>query len=66
MTTYVLPLLVTSAASGLTHLFCIRPMRRGRGCHAPAAVPEPVPDVELDALREEVARLRRQVGTEPS
>jgi hypothetical protein len=66
VTTYALPLLATATASGLTYLFCIRPMRKGHTCHVPTTAPEPVEDVELDALREEVARLRRQVGAGPS
>ncbi|MFF8904798.1 hypothetical protein [Streptomyces olivaceoviridis] len=66
MTTYVLPLLATAAASALTYLFCVRPMRRGRACPMPATVFEPVADAELDALRQEVARLRHRIGAESS
>ncbi|MFD7404175.1 hypothetical protein ACFV7R_16180 [Streptomyces sp. NPDC059866] len=63
MTTYALPLLATAAAFGLTYVFCIRPMRTGRACHTPATYEQP--EAEVSALREEVARLRREIEAHP-
>lgn len=63
MTAYVLPLLATAAAFGLTYVFCIRPMRTGRACHTPVAGRPSAADAEIGALREEVRRLRREVET---
>ena len=63
MTSYLLPLLATAAAFGLTYVFCIRPMRTGRACHAPAPDQPQDAGPDIGALREEVLRLRREVET---
>jgi hypothetical protein len=61
VTAFVLPLLATGAVFGLTYVFCIRPIRAGRGCHAPVTGEPKAASLEISALRKEVRRLRRQV-----
>ncbi|HJT75890.1 MAG TPA: hypothetical protein VJ739_01705 [Gemmataceae bacterium] len=73
MTGYVLPLLFTALAGMLTYFFCVRPMRRGHGCHmspqshahahtAPADARTPdATDAEIRRLREEVQFLHHEL-----
>lgn len=52
------PAAVAAAAVILTYLCCVRPMWRGRGCHAPRNSRVAQFDREILQLRAEVARLR--------
>lgn len=62
MTGSLLPALVAAAAIALTYLFCVRPMRRGHGCHTmPAETTTSTDtDAEIARLREEVHLLRHE------
>ncbi|WP_331753337.1 hypothetical protein OG440_39940 (plasmid) [Streptomyces sp. NBC_00637] len=71
MTAYVLPLLATVAAAALTYVFCVRPMRQGRGCHTTpqqtqsqtsshSTAPDAT-DAEIKRLREEVQLLHHEL-----
>ena len=66
MTGYVLPLLFTAAAGTLTYFFCVRPMRRGHGCHMspPSQAHAHTPGADTrtpDATDAEIKRLREEV-----
>ncbi len=59
MTTY-LPVLVAAAALVLTYLFCIRPLRSGRGLPRPGAWQhDPLGGQELERARTDLERLQR-------
>ncbi len=57
-----LPLVVATAAVGLTYLFCIRPMRRHGSCHRSTKGPAAGAGLagELELARTELELLRLQ------
>jgi len=57
-----LPLIIAAAASSLTYLFCIRPMRRHGSCHRPANSPGAPAGLatELELARTELELLHLQ------
>ncbi|MFD8501238.1 hypothetical protein ACFV2L_00580 [Streptomyces sp. NPDC059687] len=71
MSSYVLPLLATAAAFGLTYVFCIRPMRQGNGCPMPQRQSQAGTQTQTygaatdadpsDATDAEIKRLREEV-----
>ncbi|MGI5139341.1 MULTISPECIES: hypothetical protein [unclassified Streptomyces] len=63
MTAYVLPLLATAAAAGLTYVFCVRPMSRDGSCHLsaqPSSDSSAATDAEIRRLREEIQLLHHE------
>jgi len=69
VTELLIPGLVAAAALTFTYLFCIRPMRNGGYCGMPGmSQPKSCCDTDADAevqrLRAEVARLRRDLSIE--
>ncbi len=61
---YLLPLLLTAVAFTVTYFTCMRPMRRGQGCHLPgrgAGSTDPESDAEIERLRAEVGQLRAEL-----
>lgn len=71
MSAYVLPLLATVAAFGLTYVFCMRPMRQGHGCSMPQRQSQAGTQTQTygaatdadpsDATDAEIKRLREEV-----
>ncbi len=63
-----LPLVVASAAVGLTYLFCIRPMRRHGSCRRPAKSPAAgaglAGELELALMELELLRLQQAARAE--
>lgn len=64
----ILPPLAAAGAITATYFFCIRPMRRGRGCHmsgqqssCATSDTQDSTDAEIERLREEVQLLHHEL-----
>ena len=59
MSGWLLPLAATAAAGGLTYVFCMRPMLKGRRC----AMGSPRPEAEsMTALDEQIAAAHAELA----